>query len=391
MHKVYLLLTRFVPEASPITVAERLRSGLSALLAIALTALISHQFIDGPEAPILVASMGASAVLLFAVPSSPLAQPWSFVGGHLISGLVGISCAKLLPPGFATQGIAVGLAVLIMLWMRCTHPPGGATALSAVIGGGSVKTLGYEYLLTPIALNIIVMLGVALIVNNMLPGRRYPMRRAAPNSHKIQDPKPLDRVGFHHQDIEYAVRQYNQLLDIGRGDLEKVLRLAETNAYRRHFGEITCGDIMSRDLVTAEFGTELEELWAQLRLHKIAAIPVIDRARRVIGIITLIDILKRADLKAYKTFEEKLKEFIRRTPQMYSDKPEVVGQVMTSPVITVKESMHIAELVPLLSDRGLHHVPVVNSENRLVGMVTQSDLIAALYRSRQDDQRPSGE
>lgn len=382
MYNLNQFLLRFIPEASSITFAEKLRTALAALTAIVVTGLISHQFISGPEVPVIILSMGASAVLLFVVPSSPLAQPWAFIGGNLISGVVGITCAKWIPAGYLAQGAAVGIAVLAMMTLRCTHPPGGATALSAVIGGSNVSALGYEYLLTPIALNVVVLLSMAMLFNNLLPGRSYPMRRPVVNPHKVEDPSPLERVGVRQADIEYAVRQYNQLLDIGRGDLEKVLHLAETHAYRRRFGEVTCADIMSRDLITAEFGTELEELWAQLRLHKIAAVPVLDRARRVIGIITLIDILKRADLKAYKTFEEKLKEFIRRTPDPSSSKPEVVGQVMTAHVVTVREDMHIAELVPLLSDRGLHHIPVVNNENRLVGMVTQSDLIAALYRSR---------
>jgi CBS domain-containing membrane protein len=144
-------------------------------------------------------------------------------------------------------------------------------------------------------------------------------------------------------------------------------------------GEITCGDIMSRDVISVEFGTELEEAWAQLRLHKIGAIPVVDTARRVIGIISLVDFLKRANLKTYETFEDRLIKFIRRTPGLSSEKPEVVGQIMATPAVTAQEDMHIVELVPLLSDHGLHHIPIVNAERRLVGMVTQSDLIAALY------------
>lgn len=382
MQTVRQLLLRFVPEAPYTSNLEKLRAAAAALLAIALTTLICEHFVRGPQAPVLILSMGASAVLLFAVPSSPLAQPWPFMGGNLVSGLIGISCAHWLPHGFIAQGLAVGLAVLAMHSLRCIHPPGGATALSTVMGAGTGTVPGFEFLLTPIALNLVVMLTLALIVNNLLPGRHYPSRRAAPNPHQSDDLKPMDRVGFRNTDIDYAVRKYNQLLDVSRNDLETVLHLAETHAYRRQFGEVLCADIMSRDLVTAEFGTELEEVWAQLRLHKIGAIPVIDRARRVVGIISLIDILKRADLRAYKSFDEKLKDFIRRTPDPYSNKPEVVGQVMATQVTTVRENSHIAELVPLLSDRGLHHVPVVNAENRLVGMITQSDLIAALYRSR---------
>jgi CBS domain-containing membrane protein len=106
---------------------------------------------------------------------------------------------------------------------------------------------------------------------------------------------------------------------------------------------------------------------------------VVDPFRRVIGILTLVDFIKRANLKTYETFQEKLIRFIRPTPGDSSDKPEVVGQIMVSPVLTARADMHIVELVPLLSDAGLHHVPVVDDQARLVGMVTQSDLIAVLF------------
>lgn len=96
----------------------------------------------------------------------------------------------------------------------------------------------------------------------------------------------------------------------------------------------------------------------------------------MIGIISLVDFLERANLK---TFDDKLVMFIRRTPGMTSEKPEVVGQIMAAPAVTAHEDMHILELAPLFSDHGLHHIPIVNAERRLVGMVTQSDLVAALY------------
>jgi CBS domain-containing membrane protein len=197
--------------------------------------------------------------------------------------------------------------------------------------------------------------------------------------HKHDDPGSLDRLGVNQADLHNALKQLNTFLDVSEEDLGQVYKMASMQAYRRKMGEITCADIMSRSLVTAEYGTDLEEAWAQLHYHKIKAIPVVDKSQRVIGIITLVDFLKRANLKTYESFEDKLIKFIRRTPGIASDKPEVVGQIMAAPVYSAKETMHIVELVPLLSERGLHHIPIVNAERRLVGMVTQSDLIAALY------------
>jgi CBS domain-containing membrane protein len=233
----------------------------------------------------------------------------------------------------------------------------------------------------PVALNVLVIFIAAMLINNLLPGRRYPSRplEKRDDLHKHADPKALDRLGVTSADLHQALLDMDTFLDVSEEDLSQVYKMASMHSYRRKMGEISCADIMSRDLITMEFGTELEEAWAQLRLHKIKALPVIDRARRVIGIVTLVDFLKRANLKTYETFEDRLIRFIRRTPSVTSDKPEVVGQIMVSPVYTAYETMHIVNLVPLLSEKGLHHIPIVDAEDRLVGMVTQSDLIAALY------------
>ncbi|MFZ6653931.1 CBS domain-containing protein [Undibacterium sp. TJN19] len=95
--------------------------------------------------------------------------------------------------------------------------------------------------------------------------------------------------------------------------------------------------------------------------------------------------MKNAYLDVYEKFDEKLRQLLRRTHLMHSAKPEVVGQIMSHPVRTAGSDLHIVELVPLLSDQGLHHIPIINAERRLVGMVTQSDLVAALYRGRLAD------
>jgi CBS domain-containing membrane protein len=364
-----------------LSTAEKLRSALAVFIGILFTAYISSIFISGIGLPVLVASMGASSILLFAVTSSPLSQPWPLFGGTVIAALIGVSCGKMIPDLYMAAAISVALSLFFMQLLRCLHPPGGAMALIPLMGDTSVHELGYRFVLQPVGLNVLILLLLGFIINNLLPGRRYPARAtpARNDIHKHDDPGSLDRLGVNQTDLRNALKQMNTYLDVSEADLNKVYKMAGMQAYRRKMGEITCADIMSRDLVTAEYGTELEEAWAQLRYHKIKAIPVVDRAQRVIGIITLVDFLKRANLKTYDTFQDKLMKFIKRTPGMASDKPEVVGQIMAAPVYTAKETMHIVELVPLLSERGLHHIPVVNAERRLIGMVTQSDLIAALY------------
>jgi CBS domain-containing membrane protein len=329
----------------------------------------------------MVASMGASAVLLFAAYHSPLAQPWPLIGGNLLSAAVGVTCYRLVDDLAIAAAMAVSLSILIMMITHSLHPPGGAVSLIPVLGGESIHALGYHFVLWPVALNVLVIFIAAMFINNLLPGRHYPSRpiHRRDELHHHDDPMALDRLGVTTEDLHNALMEYGAYLDVSEEDLSQVYKQAGMYSYRRKMGKIRCTDIMSRDLITVEYGTELEEAWALLRFHKVKALPVIDRSRRVIGIVTLVDFLKRANLKTYETFEDKLIKFIRRTPDVSSDKPEVVGQVMTSPVYSAGEEMHIVQLVPLLSEKGLHHIPIVDAENRLVGMVTQSDLIAALY------------
>ena len=358
-----------------------MRSALAAFVAILLVGYVSSIFVRGMGLPVLVASMGASAILLFAVSHSPLSQPWPLIGGNIFPALIAVTCGKFVPDLILAAAISVALSLFVMQILRCLHPPGGALALLPLLGDAGIHDLGYRFVLYPVGLNVLILLALGFLINNLLPGRRYPARAVKVHGeiHKQDDPGSLDRLGVNQADLRNALKQMNTYLDVSEEDLGRVYKMAGMQAYRRKMGEITCADIMSRDLVTAEYGTELEEAWAQLRYHKIKAIPIVDRAQRVIGIITLVDFLKRANLKTYETFQDKLIKFIKRTPGMASDKPEVVGQIMATPVYTAKETMHIVELVPMLSERGLHHIPIVDAERRLIGMVTQSDLIAALY------------
>lgn len=330
----------------------------------------------GPSPPLL-ASMGASAVILFAVPHSPMAGAWAVMGGHLVSGLVGVTCARLIADPWTAAAVAVALAILVMHSARCLHPPGGASALVAVLGGESIRALGYGFLLAPLGLNVIVLWLLARLVR-----RPAPMPKpAAIAEHLTHDPPPLERLGIRGEDIRAALYDLDAFVDASEGELNAIYHLAASRAYRRRFGEQDCASIMSRDLVTVEFGTELEETWALMHTRKVKAIPVIDRGRHVIGIITLTDFFRHARVERFDGLGGKLRRLIRRTPDVTSDKPEVAGQIMTAPVITARADAPIADLAPLLAGRGIHQIPIVDARNKLVGIVTQSDLIAALYRN----------
>jgi CBS domain-containing membrane protein len=378
-------LARFVPQSNTAGGFEQMRACCGALFGLILTGVLSYGLLGHASATIyLVAPMGASAVLLFCVPASPLAQPWSIIGGNLVSALIGVTCAKLfIDAPLLAAALAGCVAIAAMFALRCLHPPSGAVALTAVLGGPIVHEAGYQFVAMPVALNSILLTLAALLFNNAT-GRRYPhlQHSALQSVHDTKDVVPTARLGFTSEDLDAVLKHYDQVLDVSRDDLEEIFIETEMHAYRRRFGVITCADIMSKDVITLEYSTELEVAWKLMRQHQVHALPVLNMVRRVIGIVSQSDFLKHRELDDYRTMAEKFRHFISRTRHTHSDKPEAVGQIMTQHVRTARDTTPIIELVPLMANTGLHHIPVVNDENRFVGIVTQSDLVAALYESR---------
>jgi CBS domain-containing membrane protein len=377
------VLLSFIPESSSVPWAEQLRAALAAGAAILITGVTGQFYFSDPGMPWLTMSMGASAILLFAYPSSPLAQPWSFVGGHLVSAAIGIACARAIAAPAAACAIALALSIIAMLVLRCLHPAGGAVTLIAILGGEPVRSLGYQFLWLPLGLNLLLMLALALAINNLVLGHRYPAPRRHANIHQSADAPPLARTGPSAADIAASLRQLGTMVDVSPTDLGTLFEGAQTLAAQRRLGQIRVADIMSTHLATVRFDTPLEQAWTLLYTHKVHALPVIDEARHVIGIITLIDFLKAARLNRPDRLRERLRALLRADGKLDLDQARVVGQIMTSPVRTVGQQMHVMALVGMLSDAGLHHVPIVDQHNTLCGMVTQSDLIAALFEQAQ--------
>ncbi len=164
--------TQSPPQVSPV---EIFWSWLGSFLGIAAVAYVNYGFLEGTDLLMIIGSFGASAVLIYGAIKSPLAQPRNLLGGHVISALVGVTAFKLLTPHlWLAAALAVSLSIAVMHATKTLHPPGGATALIAVISGAKVHNLGYLYALVPVAGGAIIMLAVALLINNLAPRRRYP-------------------------------------------------------------------------------------------------------------------------------------------------------------------------------------------------------------------------
>ncbi|QWR77051.1 HPP family protein [Candidatus Magnetomonas plexicatena] len=158
-----------------VSVSEVVWSWIGALLGIMAVAYISYNILDGTGFTIIIGSFGASAVLIYGAIKSPLAQPRNLIGGHILSAIIGVTCYKLFHNHmwFAAP-LAVATAIAVMHLTRTLHPPGGATSLIAVIGGKTIHDLGYVYAIVPAGAGAVIMLIVALIVNNIPKNRSYP-------------------------------------------------------------------------------------------------------------------------------------------------------------------------------------------------------------------------
>lgn len=207
-------LKRFIPAPGVLGPSERLRAGLGIFLGLGITALASTMAVGTiADAPLLIAPMGASAILLFAAPASPFAQPWAVIGGHMVAALVGVTVAHLVGTSMLAAPLAVALSFGVMTLFRCVHPPSGAIALIAVLGGPKISEMGYSFALVPVLLNSVLLIASALIYNN-LTGRSFPHLAHAP----AQPISPA--FCLTHEDIDLVLTQYGESLDISREDLE---------------------------------------------------------------------------------------------------------------------------------------------------------------------------
>jgi CBS-domain-containing membrane protein len=212
-----------------VSTAEILASTLGGFVGIFFISIISYHFTGASGAALIVPSMGASAVLVFGVPHGKLSQPWALFGGHASSAFVGLCCYLLVPNIFIASGLAVGLAIGTMHLLRCIHPPGGATALVAVVGSSQIHALGFEYILTPVLLNTLIIFVTAFIFNNFFPWRRYPtsMMRFT-DIPSAEQKKPSRYIEKEH--IERALSDIDLVVDLDVDSLQQLFALSLEHA-----------------------------------------------------------------------------------------------------------------------------------------------------------------
>ena len=199
---------------------EKLISAIGAGLSILALMAVSTALLPLEAAGCVIASMGASAVLLFGVPHGPLSQPWPVLAGHLLSAFVGVACARHIPISFLAAACAVGISVGLMQQLRCIHPPGGATAFTAVMGGDAIQHLGYQFAIVPVLANAIVMVTLAVLINQAFPWRRYPVafsRSAKETPQRAATPT--------HEEVIAALKSLDSFVDISEEDLLRLIEI----------------------------------------------------------------------------------------------------------------------------------------------------------------------
>jgi len=208
----------FRPILAGAALGDRLRAGIGAGIAIALTGLAAAWLAGGGALPLLIAPIGASAVLVFAVPASPLAQPWPVIGGNMLSAIWALLVVRVVPHEAAAAALAVGGAIAGMALLGCLHPPGGAVALGVVLLTAGHDRVGWAFPVLPVGVDS-VLLTICGVAFHRLTGHAYPHRPAA------AAPSP-----FVPEDIDAALAEMHERFDIAREDLDALLTAAAHHA-----------------------------------------------------------------------------------------------------------------------------------------------------------------
>ncbi|MBA6132772.1 MULTISPECIES: HPP family protein [Pseudomonas] len=359
-------LLRLLPPALNIPPKEWLRAGIGALLGLFLAGWLTSMAYGPGIALHLLGPLAASAVLVFAVHSGPLAQPWPVLGSYALAGAVGLAMRQGFGPELWVAAVALGISILVMCLLRCLHPPGGGVAVSAVLADPGLTALG-DHLLQPVLLNALILVTVAVLYNR-LTDVRYPKGAVIRKDlHHTHDPLPTERVGVRSEDLDHALEELGEFVDVTRDELERIILATEQHALQRSLGGITAASVMSRDVQFASPDTTLERAWAMLASHHLKTLPVLQHGK-LVGIVSLSDLVGPAMQRGRFTWRG-----------LFGRPPVRLAQVMMQPVVSVSSQHPLERLLPLLCEQGLHCLPVLD-DGRLVGVITQTDLIAGLKR-----------
>lgn len=348
-----------LPQANP---RELLRAGLGGAVGIGVCTLLALAWADSFDLPLmLIAPLGASAVLIFAVPNAPLAQPWSAIIGNMISALVAVLVLQHVPAEFA-PALAVGGAIFGMLLLRALHPPGGAVALLTALDPALALQMGFLYALAPVGIMTAVMVAAGILYGQGT-GRRYPFRQAGKKALPSPTALPLST-----DELAALLRRFNQAPNIGVADLARILAAAEEEVANHRFDAVTCAQIMTSKLITAAPEDPIAAVARLFRNHAIKSIPVVDPSGVLQGIILQADVIRWLTAPGLSVATVRGRHRITARQMMRAaDRP-------------VAKDLPVGHLLQRLSHQGGEAIPVIGPAGELAGIITRSDIMRLLLQ-----------
>ena len=363
------LIARFFPKQPPTPLSEKLLAGFSAFLSIAIL-LEFKTFYPAEISHMILASMGATAVLLFATPHSTLVQPSAILGGHLVSASVGVAAQTWIPSPFSAA-VAVGGAITLMHLLHCLHPPGGATALFAVTGGPTVWDLGFGYVLSPVGVSALLLLISGLLINNLRrPKVTYPAPAAPSGNSQAEHPIVSGVTAL---DIRDALEASGTYIDVTEDDLLSIIQAAELSVARRALSSYRLRDLKLSPVKTLRTEDSLEKVWDSLKHGSDGCVVILNHDDSISGIITRTDVIHQLAQKTPAALIMAITGPLRSRKSLKHQRT-LARDIMSSPVITVEEDDSLLTVTQLLASGRFHHVPVVDKNEHLVGMVTHAHL-----------------
>lgn len=336
--------------------------GLAGLMAWAVNHL--H-----PGLLFLFAPLGATAVLVFAVPNSPLAQPWNCVVGNTVSVLFTLLLLRALPelPLPWSAALAVAGAIAIMLLCRALHPPGGAAALLTVLSASALLPLGWQ-LLIPVCV-----MSTSLVLAGVLYHKATGHAYLHPHAQAPAAPaRSAGRLALSNQDLQALLNRFDQSFNLGPEDLGELLAAAEEEAIKRRFEAISCAEVMSDQLLTITVDTPLEQVADLFHTHLVKSLPVVNARGELIGRVL------RADLFdwLWEGHRQNLWGRLMSAPRLRRRQP-VAQSLMRAPEMCVQESTPLGDLLHELASHTVQFIAVLRGKT-LVGVITRSDVISTL-------------
>ena len=346
---------RLAPALTGSTPKDIVLAGLGAFFGIGLSGLLVGLGVASFDTPLIVAPIGASAVLVFAVPSSPLAQPWSVIGGNVISCLVALAAIQVVPNPFLVTAVAVGGAIVVMSILRCLHPPGGAVALLTALAAHKAVPPDLMSAFLPVGANSLLLVMVGLIFHRF-SGHSYPHVPAASrkSAHGTADAPPLRRAGINAHDLDAVLGEMHESFDIDREDLEELIWRLEERAFARTNGSPRCADIMSKDIVAIPYDATVAEARETMLSRHLRCLPVVNRLGVYAGMVEARHLIEDAAL---------------------------VAAVMNMAPVARPETP-VLDFAADFASGGVYELVVVDPDYRILGLITQTDMLAVMLRAQ---------